>query len=122
LPISIKQGALALGASPMQTTMHHVIPHAFPGIITGVILSISRAIGETAPLIMLGMVAFIPDIPQNFIDPSSAMPVLLYTWADSPEYGFIEKTSSASLVLIFLIVALNYYAISFRSKYEIRSR
>ena len=121
LPFSIKQGALALGASPMQATMHHIIPHAMPGIITGAILSISRAIGETAPLIMLGMVAFISDIPKNFFDPSSVMPVLIYTWADSPEYGFVEKTSSAILVLIFLIVGLNYYAISFRNKYEIRS-
>jgi phosphate transport system permease protein len=120
IPKHIKQGALALGASPMQVTLHHILPLATPGIITGAILSISRAIGETAPLIMLGMVAFIPDIPTNFTEPTSALPVLIYTWFNSPEYGFVEKVSAAILLLIFVIISLNYLAIGIRNKYQHR--
>lgn len=120
VPKSIKYAALALGATPLQTSFHHILPVALPSIITGCILSLSRALGETAPLIMIGMVAFIPDLPKAITDPITTLPVLIYTWVKSPEYGFIEKTSAAILVLLMLITGLNYLAITIRNKYEIK--
>lgn len=120
IPSSIKYGVLAIGASPMQTTMDFTLPLAMPGITTGTLLSIARAIGETAPLIMLGMIAFIVDIPEKFTDPTTVVPVLIYTWSDSAEYGFLEKTSAAILVLIILIIILNYLALTLRKKHELR--
>jgi phosphate transport system permease protein len=120
IPSFIKYGVLAIGASPMQTTMDYTLPLAMPGIITGTLLSIARAIGETAPLIMLGMIAFIVDIPEKFTDPTTVVPVLIYTWSDSAEYGFLEKTSAAILVLIILIIILNYLALTLRKKHELR--
>lgn len=118
IPPSIKQGALALGASPLQVTLHHTLPLALPGIMTGTILSIARALGETAPLLLIGMVAFIADIPHHFLDPMTAMPVQIFLWADSAEPGFVEKTSTAILVLLVLLALLNACAIWIRNHFE----
>jgi len=120
IPNSIRDGAAALGASKMQITLHHLLPLAVPGIMTGTILAISRALGETAPLLMIGMVAFIADIPQNFTDPTSVLPVQIYLWSDSPESGFAEKTAAAILVLLGFLIILNSAAIFLRKKFEIR--
>jgi len=118
IPNSIRDGASALGASKMQIVLHHLLPLSIPGIMTGTILSISRALGETAPLLMIGMVAFIADIPQNFSDPTTVLPVQIYLWSDSPEVGFIEKTSAAILVLLGFLVMFNLIAIILRKKFE----
>ncbi len=118
IPQSIRDGALAIGASKMQTTLHHLLPLSMPGIMTGTILAISRALGETAPLLMIGMVAFIADIPRNFFDPTTALPVQIYLWSDSPESGFLEKTSAAILILLMLLILFNIFAIVIRKKFE----
>lgn len=118
IPSSIRDGAAALGASKMQITLHHLLPLSVPGIMTGTILAISRALGETAPLLMIGMVAFIADIPQNFTDPTTVLPVQIYLWSDSPEAGFAEKTAAAILVLLGFLVLLNSVAIFLRKKFE----
>ena len=120
IPDSIRQAALGLGASPLQAVFHHVLPLAMPGIMTGTILGVARAIGETAPLLMIGMVAFIVDIPQGFLDPATVMPVQIYVWASSPELGFVDKTAAGILVLIGLLLALNAVAIYVRKRYERR--
>ena len=118
IPNTIRDGAAALGASKMQITLHHLLPLSVPGIMTGTILAISRALGETAPLLMIGMIAFIADIPQGFTDPSSVLPVQIYLWSDSPEAGFAEKTAAAILVLLGLLILLNSAAIYLRKKFE----
>lgn len=120
IPQSIRDGATALGASKLQTTLHHVLPLAVPGIMTGTILSIARVLGETAPLLMIGMVAFIVDIPKGFMEASTAMPVQIYLWADSPEMGFAEKTSAAIMILLLLLITANATAVYLRKKFEIR--
>lgn len=116
VPPSMRLGALALGASPIQTVRHHVLPYALPGIMTGTILSMARAIGETAPLLLVGMVAFVADVPRGVLDPSTAMPVQIYLWASSPELGFVEKTSAGILVLLAILLLLNMAAIIVRSR------
>lgn len=118
IPNSIRDAAAALGASKMQIVLHHLLPLSVPGIMTGTILAISRALGETAPLLMIGMVAFIADIPQGFADPTSVLPVQIYLWSDSPEAGFAEKTAAAILVLLGFLVLLNSVAIFLRKKFE----
>ncbi len=118
IPQSIRDGALALGASKMQTTLHHLLPLSMPGIMTGTILAISRALGETAPLLMIGMVAFIADTPRNFLDPTTVLPVQIYLWSDSPEMGFAEKTSAAILILLIFLTLFNLSAIIIRKKFE----
>ncbi len=118
IPNSIRDAAAALGASKMQIALHHLLPLSIPGIMTGTILAISRALGETAPLLMIGMVAFIADIPQNFTDPTSVLPVQIYLWSDSPEMGFVEKTAAAILVLLGFLILLNLVAIILRKKFE----
>jgi phosphate transport system permease protein len=120
VPNSIREGALALGASKVQTTLHHVLPLSMPGIMTGTILSIARVLGETAPLLMIGMVAFIVDIPKGFMDASTVMPVQVYLWADSSEMGFVEKTSAAIIILLLFLIAANALAVYLRKKFEIR--
>jgi len=120
IPISIKHAALALGATKMQIIFHHTLPLATPGIMTGVILSIARAIGETAPLILIGMVAFIVDIPRGVFDPATVMPVQIFLWADSPEYAFQAKTAAAILVLLCILIFINMIAVYIRKKYEHR--
>jgi phosphate transport system permease protein len=120
VPKSIREGALALGASKIQAIIHQVLPPAIPGIMTGVILSIARAIGETAPLIMIGMVAFIIDLPISILEPASALPVQILLWFDNPEYVFIEKTAAAILILLVIMAVMNLVAVFIRNKYEYR--
>ncbi len=120
VPPSIREAALGVGASKMQMIVHHVLPLALPGMLTGTIIGMARALGETAPLLMIGMVAFIVDIPQGFTDPSSALPVQIYLWADSPERAFLERTSAATLALLIFLIAMNGLAIVLRRKFERR--
>ena len=120
VPPSIRDGARALGASPTQVVLHHTLPLAMPGIMTGTILSIARVLGETAPLLMIGMVAFIADVPTNFTDPATVMPVQIYLWADSPELAFVERTSAAIMVLLAFLIAANALAVYLRKRFEHR--
>ena len=118
IPNSIRDGAIGLGASKTQLIIHHLLPLSTPGIMTGTILAISRALGETAPLLMIGMIAFIVDFPQNFLEPATVMPVQIYLWSDSAETGFVEKTSAVIMLLIGLLIMLNLTAIILRKKFE----
>ena len=120
VPQHIRDASNALGASRLQTTIYQVLPAAMPGIITGTIIAIARAIGESAPLIMIGMVAFILVAPGTPLDPATTLPVQIFLWADSPERGFAEKTSAAILVLLIALVALNLLAIWLRKRFEIK--
>ncbi len=120
VPPSIREAALGIGASKMQTILHHVLPLAMPGALTGAIIGMARALGETAPLLMIGMVAFIVDIPQGVTDPATVLPVQIYIWADSPERAFQAKMSAAILVLLFFLVVMNAIAVMLRRRYERR--
>lgn len=120
VPPSMRQAAAALGATPLQVVCHHVIPYALPGILTGTILSVARAIGESAPLLMIGMVAFVADIPRSPLEAATAMPVQIYLWAASPQLGYAEKTSAGILVLLFVLLLLNALAISLRKRSLLR--
>ncbi len=120
VPPSIREAALGIGASKMQMVFSHVLPLAMPGVLTGTIIGMARALGETAPLLMIGMVAFIVDIPGGFTDPSTALPVQIYLWADSPERAFVEKTSAAIIVLLAFLISMNAIAIFLRNKFERR--
>jgi phosphate transport system permease protein len=120
VPPSIRQAALALGASELQMVIDHVLPLAMPGVFTGTILGMARALGETAPLLMIGMVAFIVDIPTGPLEPASALPVQVYLWANSPERAFVEKTSAAIIVLLAVLAVMNLTAIFLRKKFERR--
>lgn len=120
IPSTIKQAALALGATKMQVILHHSLPLAIPGIMTGAILSIARAIGETAPLILIGMVAFIVDVPENIFDAATVVPVQIFLWASSPEDGFKAKTAAAILILLAILITINIIAVYIRKKYEHR--
>ena len=120
VPPSIRDAALGVGASKIQTIFDHILPLALPGILTGSIIGMARALGESAPLIMIGMVAFVVDIPSSPLDSSAALPVQVYLWADSPERGFIEKTSAAIMVLLAFLLLMNSLAIWLRNKYEIK--
>ena len=120
VPPSIREAALGVGASPLQTQFHHVLPLAIPGMLTGAILGMARALGETAPLLMIGMVAFIVDTPSGFLSPATVLPVQVYLWADSPEVGFVERTSAAILVLLAFLAVMNLAAVLLRRKFERR--
>ncbi len=120
VPPSIREAALGVGASRMQTVLHHVLPLALPGMLTGTIIGMARALGESAPLLMIGMVAFIVDIPHGFQDPSTVLPVQIYLWADSPERAFVERTSAATMVLLAFLVIMNGLAVWLRRKFERR--
>lgn len=120
VPPSIREAALGVGASKMQAVIHHVLPLAMPGMLTGTIIGMARAIGESAPLLMIGMVAFIVDIPSGITDPATALPVQIYLWADSPERAFVERTSAAIMVLLTFLVLMNGTAVYLRSKFERR--
>ena len=114
------EAALGLGASRLQVVLHHVLPLAMPGILTGTILAMAHALGETAPLLMIGMVAFIVDVPSGPLDAATVLPVQIFMWADSPERGFVEKTSAAILVLLVFLLGMNALAIWLRRKFERR--
>ena len=118
VPPSIREAALGLGASQMQVVFHHVLPLALPGMLTGAIIGMSRALGESAPLLMIGMVAFIVDVPGSLADPSTALPVQIYLWADSPERAFAERTSAAIIVLLGFLLVMNLTAVILRRRLE----
>lgn len=120
VPPSIREAAIGLGASKVQTTFHHVVPLAMPGMLTGTIIGMAQALGETAPLLMIGMVAFIVDVPAGITDAATALPVQIFLWADSPERGFMEKTSAAILVLLVFLILMNLVAIILRRRLERR--
>ena len=120
VPPSIREAALAVGASKMQTIFHHVLPLALPGMLTGTIIGMAQALGETAPLLMIGMVAFIVDVPQSLQDPATVLPVQIYLWADSPERGFIERTSAAIMILLLVLLVMNATAVYLRNRFERR--
>ena len=118
VPPSIREAALGVGASRVQTVFHHVLPLSLPGIITGTILGLIQALGETAPLLMIGMVAFVVDIPKSPLDPATALPVQIYMWATEAERGFVEKTAGATIVLLMILAAMNIIAMVLRNRYE----
>ncbi|MCG7903159.1 phosphate ABC transporter permease PstA [Candidatus Thiodiazotropha endoloripes] len=120
VPPSIREAALGVGASPMQTITHHVVPLALPGMLTGTIIGMAQALGETAPLLMIGMVAFIVDVPGSVMDPSAVLPVQIYLWADSPERAFVERTSAAIMILLAFLISMNLLAVWLRKKFERR--
>jgi phosphate transport system permease protein len=120
VPPSFKEGALALGATPVQAVFHHVFPVAMPGMLTGAIIGMAQALGETAPLLMIGMVAFIVDIPTSILEPATALPVQIFLWADAPERAFSEKTAAAIIVLLIFLISMNLIAILLRRKLETR--
>jgi phosphate transport system permease protein len=120
VPPSIRDAALGVGASKMQVVFHHVLPLALPGILTGTIIGMARALGETAPLLMIGMRAFIATPPHGITDPSSVLPVQIYLWSDEVDRGFVEKTSAAIIVLLIFMLLMNGLAIYLRNKFERR--
>lgn len=120
VPPSIRDAALSVGASHIQAVFHHVLPLALPGMLTGTIIGMARALGETAPLLMVGMVAFVVDIPRGFTDPATVLPVQVYLWADSAERAFVEKTSAAILVLLAFLITMNAAAVYLRNRFERR--
>ena len=120
VPPSIREAALGIGASPVQVVFHHVLPLALPGILTGTIIGMARALGETAPLLMIGMRAFIPAAPEGFTDATTALPVQIYLWSDEVNQGFVEKTSAAIIVLLIFLLGMNALAIYLRNRFETR--
>ena len=120
VPPSIRDAALGIGASPVQVVFHHVLPLALPGMLTGTILGMARALGETAPLLMIGMRAFLTSVPQGFTQPATALPVQIFIWSDNVSRGFVEKTSGAIIVLLLFLLMINSLAIYLRNRFEVR--
>ena len=120
VPPSIREAALGIGASKLQTVTHHVLPLAMPGVLTGTIIGMARALGETAPLLLIGMVAFVVDVPGSFSDPATALPVQIFIWVDSPERAFAAKTGAAIMVLLGFLIAMNALAVVLRKRFERR--
>ncbi|ONF96379.1 phosphate ABC transporter permease PstA [Sphingomonas jeddahensis] len=120
VPPSIRDAALGIGASPVQVVFHHVLPLALPGILTGTIIGMARALGETAPLLMIGMRAFIAAPPEGLTDPATVLPVQIFLWSDEVARGFVEKTSAAIIVLLVFLLAMNGVAIYLRNRFETR--
>ena len=120
VPPSVREAALALGASKMQVILHHVLPLALPGMLTGAIIGMAQALGETAPLLMIGMVAFIVDVPAGISDPSTVLPVQIFLWSDSPERSFVALTSAAIMVLLGFLILMNTIAVLLRRRLEKR--
>ena len=120
VPPSIREAALGVGASKIQVVTHHILPLALPGMLTGTIIGMAQALGESAPLLMIGMVAFIVEIPTGVFDPSTALPVQIYLWADSPERAFVERTSAAIMILLTFLIAMNALAVILRKRFERR--
>ena len=120
VPPSIREAAYGMGASKVQTVIHHVLPLAMPGMLTGTIIGMAQALGETAPLLMIGMVAFIVDTPAGITDSATVLPVQIYLWSDSPERLFVEKTSAAIMVLLTFLILMNSFAVWLRKRLERR--
>ena len=120
VPPSIRDAALAVGASRVQTVFHHVLPLALPGILTGTIIGMARALGETAPLLMIGMRAFVASAPDGFTSPASVLPVQIFLWSDEIDRGFVERTSAAIIVLLLFLLVMNGLAIYLRNRFERR--
>jgi len=120
VPPSIRDAALAIGASKVQTVFHHVLPLALPGILTGTIIGMARALGETAPLLMIGMRAFVATPPDGLTDPSSVLPMQIFLWSDEIDKAFVVNTSAAIIVLLVFLMAMNGLAIYLRNKFEVR--
>ncbi len=120
VPPSIREAALGIGASKMQVIVHHVLPLAMPGMMTGTIIGMAQALGETAPLLMIGMVAFIVDVPTGLTDPATVLPVQIYLWADAPERAFVERTAAAIMVLLAFLMCMNGLAVYLRRRFERR--
>ena len=120
VPPSIREAALGVGASQVQTVFHHVVPLAMPGMLTGAILGMAHALGETAPLLMIGMIAFIVDIPGSPLDAATVMPVQIYLWSDSPERAFVERSSAAIVILLGFLIVMNLLAVLLRRRFERR--
>ena len=120
VPPSIRQAAEGIGASKMQVVLHHVLPLAMPGMLTGSIIGMAQALGETAPLLLIGMVAFIVDVPSGFFDSATVLPVQVFLWAGSPELAFIERASAAIMVLLTFLIGMNALAIWLRKRLERR--
>lgn len=120
VPPSIREAALGIGASQVQMVLYHVLPLAMPGMLTGTIIGMAHALGETAPLLMIGMVAFIVDVPQGIFDPATVLPVQIFLWADSPERAFVERTSAAIMVLLAFLITMNAVAVVLRKRFERR--
>jgi phosphate transport system permease protein len=120
VPGSIRQAGLGMGASKFQTVLHHVLPLSLPGMLTGTIVGMAHALGETAPLLMIGMVAFLVDIPGGLTEPATVLPVQIYLWADSPERAFAERTSAAIIVLLVFLITMNSLAVVLRQRFEQR--
>lgn len=118
VPPSIRDGALAVGASPVQVVFHHVLPLALPGILTGTIIGMARALGETAPLLMIGMRAFVASPPDSFTAPATVLPMQIFLWSDEIDRGFVERTSAAIIVLLLFLLVMNGLAIYLRNKFE----
>jgi phosphate transport system permease protein len=118
VPPSIRDGAMALGASPVQVVFHHVLPLALPGILPGTIIGMARALGETAPLLMIGMRAFVATPPDGFSSPATVLPVQIFLWSDQIDRGFVERTSAAIIVLLLFLMAMNGIAIYLRNRFE----
>ena len=120
VPPSVRDAAYGIGASKLQVIFHHVIPLAMPGMLTGTIIGMAQALGETAPLLMIGMVAFIVDVPNSVVDPGTVLPVQIFMWADFAERMFIQKTSAAIIVLLAFLISMNALAVYLRKKLERR--
>ncbi|WP_299192356.1 phosphate ABC transporter permease PstA [uncultured Erythrobacter sp.] len=118
VPPSIRDGALAVGASPVQVVFHHVLPLALPGMLTGTIIGMARALGETAPLLLIGMRAFVATPPDGFTSPATVLPMQIFLWSDEIDRGFVERTSAAIIVLLLFLLAMNGVAIYLRNKFE----
>ena len=120
VPANIRQAAYGLGLTKVQVTRDHVLPLAFPGIMTGSIISLAQSMGETAPLIIVGMIAFIPDAPSTIMEAATVMPAQIFTWAGMPERAYIERTAAGILVLLTVLISLNATAVYLRKKFEIK--
>ncbi len=120
VPASIRQAGYGLGLTKIQVVRDHVLPLAFPGVMTGSIIGLAQAMGETAPLIIVGMIAFIPDSPTSVMDAATVMPAQIFTWAGMPEVAYIERTAAGILVLLTVLISLNAFAVYLRKKFEVK--
>ncbi|MCY4325532.1 MAG: ABC transporter permease subunit, partial [Betaproteobacteria bacterium] len=120
VPANMLEAAIGLGATKMQGTLHHVLPSAMPGILTGSIIGLAQALGETAPLILIGMIVFLTEIPDSALDHATSLPAQIFLWADSPERGFVERVAMAILALLGFLALMNFAATWVRDRLEIR--